>query len=335
MIRDAIEPARRRQQRLIAAAPSRYGGGGDRPVYTVKPYRGGVTSRGGGRGTEEPSSLSLRSNGSEGRSGSPFGQQPPGAAQGGPYGSGQLAGGQAGQESQSFFGQDSHPPGGESSNSSGRRFGQPGGEAGSYFGRGSGQPGDKSGTFAGGGGNQPGGEGETSSGSGSSPPGVAFAEQGSGQAGGGGGASGEACENPGGQASAFSPGQNSQAAQSLAKNRGRNWGLPDANHAAVAITRPVRVECHADRLVIVPERGLGQPSTISLAGGTAASIDTFVSSVWDYMETWGRAGRGMYWRPVLNVYLGPGADPRVAELEALLQDSGLLVSQAGRLTTLQ
>lgn len=132
-----------------------------------------------------------------------------------------------------------------------------------------------------------------------------------------------------------SPGRNAEAAQSLAETRGRNWGLPDANRTAVAITRPIRVECHADRLVIVPETGLGEPKTISLAGGMVASIDSFVSSVWDYMEGWGRAGRGMYWRPVLNVYLGAGADPRMAELEALLDESGLIVTQAGRLTTLR
>jgi hypothetical protein len=289
-IQAAVEPARERQRRLIAAAPSRYGSGGDRPVYTVKPYRGGITSRGGGGDSEEPSPLSLRPSGSHGRPGSQFGQHPPGSSQAGPFEGGRAAGGHVGQKSQSFFGQ----------------------------------------------GGRPSGEGTMSpAGGGSSQQGEALGEYGSGQTGGANGSSGEACENAGGQPSAGSPGQNSEASQSLAKTRGRNWGLPDANRTAVAITRPVRVECHADRLVIVPETGLGRPNTISLDGGTAASIDTFVSSVWDYMERWGRAGRGMYWRPVLKIYLGPGADPRIAELETLLQDSGLLVEQAGRLTVLR
>lgn len=288
-IQAAVEPARERQRRLIAAAPSRYGSGGDRPVYTVKPYRGGITSRSGGGGSDEPSPLSLRPSGSHGRFGSQFGQQPAGNAQTGPFEGDRTAGGQAGQQSQSFFG-----PG------------------------------------------RPAGNGTLSSTKGRSGPiGETLGEYGSGQAGGASGSSGEACENSGGQPGAGSPGQNSQAAQSLAETRGRNWGLPDANRTAVAITRPIRVECHADRLVIVPEAGLGKPNTISLDGGTAASIDTFVSSVWDYMEYWGRAGRGMYWRPILRVYLGPGADPRMAELDSLLQDSGLLVEQAGRLTVLR
>lgn len=289
-IQAAVEPARERQRRLIAAAPSRYGSGGDRPVYTVKPYRGGITSRSGGGSGDEPSPLSLRPSGSHGRLGSQFGQQPPGGAQTGPFEDGGSAGGQVGQKSQSFFGQ---------------------------------------------GGRQPGDGTLSSAGGVSGRQGEALGEYGSGQAGGSSGSSGEACQNPGGQPGAGSPGQNSQAAQSLAETRGRNWGLPDANRTAVAITRPIRVECHADRIVIVPETGLGQPNAISLDGDTAASIDTFVSSVWDYMERWGKAGRGMYWRPILKVYLGPGAEPRMAELNSLLQDSGLLVEQAGRLTVLR
>lgn len=276
VIGEVVGPARERQRRLIAAAPSRYGDGGDRPVYTVRPYRGGVASRGGGRDFEESSALSLRPGGSGGQNKGPYSQQSSASGQAGPFG---------------------RPHAGE-----------PGIESSGIGPRGSEHPGGDSGAVADGGANQSGGAG---------------------------GSSGAACENSGSPSSESSLGQSSQAAQSLAETRGRNWGLPDANRTAVAITRPIRVECHSDRLVIVPEAGLGERRTIPLAGGTAGSIDSFVSSVWDYMEAWGRAGRGMYWRPILNVYLGAGADPRMAELEALLDDSGLIVTQAGRLTTLR
>ncbi len=290
VIVQAVEPARRRQRRLIAAAPSRYGGGSNRPVYTVNRYRGGVTSRGGsvGRDSDEPSPLSLRPSGSGSRFGNQYGSKPAGTA---------LTG---------RFGNDL------------RGTGKTGEGALSRAGSGSGQPGDESGS-----------PGEPSS----SQPGQPGRSSPLGQPGGSSGSSGEQCENPSGESA--SPGQNSQAPQSLAKTRGRNWGLPDANHTAVSITRPIRVECHADRLVIVPERGLGQPKTISLPGATSASIDTFVSTVWDYMEGWGKAGRSMYWRPILHVYLGPGAESRIVELEALLQDSGLLVDYGGPLATTQ
>ena len=83
--------------------------------------------------------------------------------------------------------------------------------------------------------------------------------------------------------------------------------------------------------MIVPEAGLGQRKTVAVTGTTEASVDSFVSTVWDYMEGWGKAGRGMYWRPILNVYVAPGAELRTVELEALLRDSGLLFKQAGEL----
>ena len=300
VIRQAVEPARLRQQRIIAAAPSRFGGGGDRPVYTVKPYRGGVASRGGiGKG-EDASPFGLRPGGTSGRFGAQYGERANDSMATGPLRGGRSAGG-TGSESGSFFGRGTDSSSGELTTLAGGGSTQRGAESGNPGGDGNGQA----------------------------------AEDGTDQPGGAGGGSGAACANPSGQASAASPGKNSQAKQSLAKTRGRNWGLPDANQTAVAITRPIRVECHADRLVIVPEKGLGRPSTISLEGGTAGSVDTFVSSVWDYMESWGKAGRGMYWRPILKVYLGPGGDSRMAELETLLEDSGLIVNQAGRLAALQ
>lgn len=262
-ITEAVEPARLRQQRLIAAAPSQYGGAGNRPVYTVTPYRGGVTSRGGSGEVEESSSLSLRPSGSRDRYGKQY-------------------------ENTSAEALQANRPGGQPPGP-----GQPGQETSSRDGRGHEQPG-----------------GPTDS-------------------------SGEPSDRPGGESGASSPGRNSDAPQSLAKTRGRNWGLPDANQTAVAITRPIRVECHPDRLVIVPEAGLGQPNTIAVTGSTEASVDSFVSAVWDYMDAWGRAGRGMYWRPALNVYVAPNAELRVAQLEALLQDSGLQFNQAGRLPTIR
>ena len=39
------------------------------------------------------------------------------------------------------------------------------------------------------------------------------------------------------------------------------------------------------------------------------------------------AGRGMYWRPVLQVSVAPDAQQRFAELAALLEGSGLTVER--------
>jgi len=109
--------------------------------------------------------------------------------------------------------------------------------------------------------------------------------------------------------------------KSMAKARGRDWGLPEV--AAVAATRPIRVELHNDRLVIVPESRTELPKEVHLGPRTQDSMDQFVSDVWTHMKGWGVAGRGMYWRPTLVMDVKPGAADRYAEIKSLLADSGL------------
>lgn len=115
--------------------------------------------------------------------------------------------------------------------------------------------------------------------------------------------------------------------ESLAKIRGRNWGLPNGTEAAVPITSPIRIDCFQDRLVLVPEKGLGQPHVVALGDRTEDAIDELISAVWEYMDRWGTAGAGMYWRPVLSMHVAPEADSRYADLEALLDGSGLEVKR--------
>ena len=117
--------------------------------------------------------------------------------------------------------------------------------------------------------------------------------------------------------------QHSRKLASIASFRGRDWGLPDAGAGMTPVTRPIAVECHTDRLVILPEDRGQAPRVTRLDEDARANIDEFVSNVWRHMKGWGIAGRGLYWRPTLLVSVGPGAADRVAELEALLADSGL------------
>jgi len=114
---------------------------------------------------------------------------------------------------------------------------------------------------------------------------------------------------------------------SLAAKRGADWGLRDAARGAVGITRPIRIECYADRLVVVSERGPVGNKVIALGPRSGSSIDTFIAAVWEHIEGWGIAGRGMYWRPRLQVYVAPDAESRFTELAALLEDSGLMVER--------
>ena len=56
-------------------------------------------------------------------------------------------------------------------------------------------------------------------------------------------------------------------------------------------------------------------------------LPRLVSGVWERMESWGIAGRGMYWRPLLQVDVAPGAERRFVELAALLEGSGMMVER--------
>lgn len=111
--------------------------------------------------------------------------------------------------------------------------------------------------------------------------------------------------------------------RSLAESRGRDWGLPDATRGSIGITRAIRVDCHQDRLVVAPDAGAGRAKTIPLGDRTAASVDALISTVWEHMDSWGIAGKGMYWRPVLNVHVAPNGEARFDELKVLLDGSGL------------
>lgn len=119
----------------------------------------------------------------------------------------------------------------------------------------------------------------------------------------------------------------SSSVRPLSETRGRDWGLPDAASRSVPITRPIRVDLREDRLVLVPERGLGGEQRIDLGPQTVDSVDEFVSAVWKHIDSWGIAGRGMYWKPTLKVRVAPGAEQRYNDLKTLLDGSGIEVNQ--------
>jgi hypothetical protein len=114
---------------------------------------------------------------------------------------------------------------------------------------------------------------------------------------------------------------------SLATKRGHNWGLPNAAWGSVPITRPIRIVCRSNRLEIQPEAGSMGGASIEMGAETEDAIDAFVSAVWERIESWGIAGKGMYWQPLLNVQVAPGAEGRFAELNALLENSGLEIAR--------
>lgn len=123
-------------------------------------------------------------------------------------------------------------------------------------------------------------------------------------------------------------GKRSKATQSMATTRGRGWGV-NSQVGAIGATRPVLVRCSADRLIIVPESRSQPPREITLGPATEAAIDDLISGVWTQTESWGKAGRGMYWKPTLVVEVLPGGEDRFQDIQLLLTDSGLDVQRRG------
>jgi len=316
-----VEVARLRQRRLAAAAPRQYGGR-PRQQYTVSAGRGGVVpygnpqvghdNRGGWGGAFAGSGGAVRGkmgNGSHGGTGNGarHGTSPEDSHKDYPYG--RSADAQGGYARQQQAGS-SYGPGddGGGVNQRGPHIGSPTGAA---------TP-QGTGALASGQTGTDGVAGESGPSTGSQTSG----SQAAGSAGATGGGAGGGSQRPGG--SGASVGSPTHGARSLAASRGRDWGLPGATRGSVPITRPIGLNCYADRLEIVSKRNL-PGKTIGLARRTEQSIDDLVSAVWEQIESWGIAGRGMYWRPVLKVSVAPDAEHRYVDLSTLLDGSGLTV----------
>ncbi len=141
-----------------------------------------------------------------------------------------------------------------------------------------------------------------------------------------GGASGTAGNSP--DHPATQPSAPDSLPESIARQRGANWALPQSAFTSTGITRPIQVELHQDRLVILPDRGDHRdPQTFPLQDSMRRSIPSIVTGVWNHTERWGMAVAGGYWKPVIRVHVAPGADRRFRELDALMQDSGIDVEQ--------
>lgn len=116
--------------------------------------------------------------------------------------------------------------------------------------------------------------------------------------------------------------------ESLAKKRGRDWSLPPDAARAVPLRRPIRVQCRADQLIVLPDKGATGGHSIAIDASLEKSVDELVRAVWSHTKGWGIAGSGMYWRPELMLEIGPGGEARFAELQRLLKDSGLEIRRS-------
>lgn len=123
--------------------------------------------------------------------------------------------------------------------------------------------------------------------------------------------------------------------------RGKDWAFRQKNPRAVPVSRSIALVVRKDQIAILSDearlrsRRLAS-KTIPLEGDTVESIDELVRIVHEQVDSWGIAGEGLYWRPVLTLHVAPNGRQRAEDLARLLKDSGLEIRPAASAThTLQ
>jgi len=350
----AVKDARQRQYMLASAMPNRFGSEGRMTSFRAADNpdigaiddgpgvgqrnrgdsRSGVTrgvpsvgSGGTGMGTGPRGATGSGGNGASGQGG--IGDRPTTAATSGRYAAGSAQSGTYGQRSATGGGNSAS--GSSSTPGNQLRGGGPSGQGPSANGGQSYAGGVAGGTAPSGASTaqSPGGTSMMSSGARSGSPGSSLGSSGGNSA----GSSGDSASNQVSTGSAapsqsmsFSP--QMQKARKAIKSRGENWGLPNASPKATGITRPIRVECHADQLKLLPEKGEARtPLIVPIEDDLTQNLDALVDAVWRHMDRWGLAVVGGYWKPVLAVNVQPGGEQRFAELQQLLRGSGIEVER--------
>ncbi len=90
----------------------------------------------------------------------------------------------------------------------------------------------------------------------------------------------------------------------------------------IPLHRPIRLNLYPDRVVLV-HSGTLRTTAVSLnqplGRWSAELVDALVREI----QSWGKAGRGMYWKPELRVFVAPGAQDRWEQLTQVVQPLGL------------
>ncbi len=163
------------------------------------------------------------------------------------------------------------------------------------------------------------------------------ANAGQSQAAGGSGQSGATGGNQGGSQSGSpsgSPSSDNQSATASKQQQPRsgsrsNWALPASFGKTTAVTRPIKIACLPDRLVVVPDKGDDRAASVIAISPQLqpAEVDAFVAAVQKRLTSWGPAMTNGFWKPVLQVEVTRGAEPQFETLQMLLQGSGFEIQR--------
>ena len=119
--------------------------------------------------------------------------------------------------------------------------------------------------------------------------------------------------------------------KSIAESRGKNWAIQGRQMGNVPIRRTIQVVVRKNQMAILPSRHssgdlLNDGVEIALNKSDQVIADDLTQALRGRVKEWGYAGRGLYWRPVLEVHFGPDSLHKISHFRRLLQDSGVELS---------
>jgi hypothetical protein len=103
--------------------------------------------------------------------------------------------------------------------------------------------------------------------------------------------------------------------------------LPGYSSGAFGISRPILLHCTAEQLILLEQPGTKEEKRFALDSSTHSAVQELVPALWNCMESWGMAGQGMYWKPLLKVSVAPGGEPHFQQIKQLLHESGINVER--------
>lgn len=119
---------------------------------------------------------------------------------------------------------------------------------------------------------------------------------------------------------------NTQNTQPVASQRGAGWAWSPGRNSRTAVVRAIRLQCYDDRWELLADRGMKQnPISIEYRGTPEQRAEELARQIQRRVDSWGIALAGGYWKPALIVELRTRTTWRFAELERLMQDSGIEV----------
>ncbi|MGI9470114.1 MAG: hypothetical protein ACR2NZ_01190, partial [Rubripirellula sp.] len=117
------------------------------------------------------------------------------------------------------------------------------------------------------------------------------------------------------------------------RREGKDWALPKsvAGIHGNAIVRTIRVQCYADRFVLLAPGSGGATEMFGFSNGDIERATMkLASAVRERIDRWGPALPGGRWEPRMDVIVMPRGDVRFHQLRTLMRDSGVEV--VGRAT---